>query len=163
MTKLILADSLFSILLCAAGLFFAAHAPIEDRRAATICAALILVNCIFYNWTWFPYSPHLTLGLKSTAYWSLTDVIVTLVIAEKAIDRWWGLALFLLFCLQISCHVSRSFGVTAFYPYSLALDALGYLQILVFVMIGGKGVRDRLFNIGNHGRNGLDKSKAAQG
>lgn len=155
-------DTIFSIMLCAAGYVFAAHSCLSERDAAKQCAAAILLGCIAYNWAWYSYSPHMLMGIRSTSYWSVVDANVAIYVIERGLRHWWGLPLYMLLVLQICLHVTRAFDFIAFYPYSVIIDTIGYLQILLFLYLGGPGVRDRFLNSRSDGRNGMGSHKAAQ-
>jgi hypothetical protein len=149
-------------MLWVAGYVFATHAPITERRIVKRCSMAGLLGCIAYNAAWYPPYPQLILGVPSTTYFSFISVIVGGYCAEKAIDREWGLPLFTLFILDICCHIARAFNEIEFYPYSIMVDLVGYAQILIFIALGGKGVRDRLFNTSSLLRNGLGSGKTAR-
>jgi hypothetical protein len=158
---MVLYDSLFSVMMWVAGLVFATHALPSERKEATHCALACLVGCIAYNLAWSPIAPHIIVGIKSTVYFSYISVITAAYCLERSLGKWWDVPLFLLFILDICCHITRAFGEVAFYPYSVAVDAIGYLQIAIFVSIGGDNVRDRFFSFTSNVWNGFSSCKAA--
>lgn len=148
-------------MLWVAGYVFATHAPIHERGIAKRCALACLLGCIAYNWAWFPPYPHVLIGVRSTTYFAAISVVVGAYCSEKSVERWWGLPLFVLFIFDVCCHIIRAFKLLDFYTYSLLIDGIGYLQILIFISLGAKGVRNRIASAFDNVRNGMGSSKAA--
>ena len=148
-------------MLCAAGVFFAAHSLPAERKAAVACALALLAACVAYNAAWWP-SPHTWLGIRYTTYFSFVSVLAASYSFERSINYWWGLPLLTLYSLDICCHIARTFNEIDYYPYSVAVDFIGYLQIAIFVSIGGDGVRNRLANIVSRLRNGFSTHQTAR-
>ncbi len=143
-------DIVFSITLCAAGVFFAAHTLPSERKPAVQCSVALLMACIAYNLAWTPIAPHMLLGIRSTYYFSIISVLAASYSFERSLYYEWGLMLFILYSLDICCHIVRAFNEIGFYPYSIFVDSIGYLQIAIFATIGGKGVRNRVANYINN-------------
>lgn len=155
-----LLDTIFSISLCAAGVVFAAHSLPSERKAAMQCSFAILVGCLAYNAAWFPPYPQLMLGVRSTAYFSIVSALVAIYCLEKSLGKWWDLPLLYLFILDLCCHIARAFNGVEYYHYSVAVDVIGYLQIFIFVCIGGNGVRNRFNRVRGNIRNVFNSHKA---
>lgn len=145
----------------AAAVIFAAHASPIERKVALRCSISCLLGCIAYNAAWFPPYPQIMLGVRSTFYFASISVVVGGYCFEKSLGRFWGFPLFLLFILDICCHISRSFDAVRFAAYSYTVDAIGYLQIAIFLYIGGNGVRNRIANFACNVSNGLGENKTA--
>ena len=126
--------------LCLAAVVFAMHAP-RDQRYAAIPVALALVA----NWL-ICQIPYMGPGFAETHYldiWSAADLVFGLYAIKQGFRHWWGWA-FLGFAITQQClHLARSvLGATY---YLDALDGLLRAQIAVFILMGGKGVADRLY------------------
>jgi len=156
-------DIVFSITLCAAGVFFAAHTIASERKPAVECAVALFLACIAYNLAWTPLAPHMLLGIRSTYYFSLISVLAASYSFERSLYYWWGLPLLCLYSLDICCHIIRSETGIDFYPVSLMVDSIAYMQIAIFVYIGGRGVRNRVANITDNIRHGARSHKTTQG
>lgn len=157
-----LIETTISVMSWAAGVVFAAHSLPVERDAAMRCATACLIGCIAYNWAWYPPYPQLLVGIRSTTYFCFISVLIGCFCFEKSITHWWGLPLFSLFILDICCHIVRAFGAADFYPSAIAVNGLGYLQILIFVCIGGNGVRDRLTDFADSIWYGFGSHQSAQ-
>lgn len=155
--------STISVMLWVAGLVFAAHSASDDRQAAVPCATACLLGCIAYNWAWFPPYPQILLGIEPSLYFCYISVLIGSFCFERAIDRWWGLPLLYLFILDICCHILSAFGALDFSTIAVAINVIGCLQILIFVYIGGGGVRNRLFDTLSYVRHGANSHSTAQG
>lgn len=140
------------------GVFFAAHFPLAERRNAIAVALVWAVVWLLYIGTWQPWSPHHFLHIRYSGYWSLLDLILGAIVAEKVLQHFWGLFLFNLSIAQILCHIAFSFNIWDFYIYSITLDYFFYTQAMVFFIYGAGGVGNRIIIFANSVRNALGKN-----
>ena len=134
--------------LCLTAIVFAMHAPIGQRRVAS-AAALALV----FNWL-VCRLPYTGPGFAETHYlelWTAADLIFGLAAIALGFRHWWGWAQLGFAIAQQICHLTNVvLGASA---YLDALDGLLRAQIAVFILIGGKGVADRLYRAVDRCRN----------
>lgn len=149
------ADIALATVLCAAGLVFAAHFPLCERRAGLIAASAIACDNAFYLLAWSPIAPHKLIHCKATALWSISALLAGGIIAEVSVRYWWGRLLAITYIVTIWTYVLEARGV-AFGPVSMLTDYTNYLQIAVLAAVGGRGVRDKFISRFDRNRNGLD-------
>jgi hypothetical protein len=126
--------------LCIAAVIFAMHAPADQRRAASVVAWALLG-------TWFVCGlPYQGPGFAQSHYidiWTVADTAFGLFAIWQGHRHWWGWALLGSTMAQVTLHGFNS--VISAAHYLDALDGLLRAQIAVFILIGGKGVADRLY------------------
>ena len=134
--------------LCVLAVVFAAHVT-TARRVALPLAVLLFVGWLEYVLAWTPFKPaNLFHGLlDSKDLWSIMDGIFGALAITTAYRYWWGWALLLTSLCQEVFHAAYWLRVYDFEAYSSFLDITLLAQIGVFVLIGGRGVRDH-FNRG---------------
>lgn len=148
-------DIVLAIFLCAAGLVFAAHFPLCQRRAGLICAASIAADNICYLLAWSPIAPHMIMHCQATVIWSATALLAGGIIAEASAQYWWGRALIATYVMTILTYVLEQRGL-AFRPVSMLTDYTHYLQIVIFAVVGGGGVRNKFADRYGHGCDHMD-------
>lgn len=144
--------------LCVLAVVFAAHVS-SARRVALPLAALLFAGWLEYVLAWTPFKPaSLFRGLlDSKDLWSIVDGIFGALAITTAYRYWWGWALLLTSLCQEVLHAAYWLRVYDFEAYSGFLDITLLAQIGVFVLIGGRGVRDHLHRgiarlVGGRGR-----------
>ena len=140
-------------LLCAAAVLFAAHTG-KARRVALPLAVLLFAGWLQYILAWTPYKPANIFGglLNSKDLWSIMDGILGALAITTAYRFWWGWALLLTSWCQEVLHVAYWLRAYDFGAYSGFLDLTFLAQIALFLVIGGRGVRDHINrSIGNLG------------
>ena len=137
--------ALFNGALCVLAVVFAAHTS-SARRVALPLAALLFVGWFEYILAWTPFKPaNLFHGLlNSKDLWSIMDGIFGALAITTAYRYWWGWVLLLTSLCQEVFHAAYWLRVYDFEVYSSFLDIALLAQIGVFVLIGGRGVRDHL-------------------
>jgi hypothetical protein len=143
-------DIVLAIFLCAAGLVFAAHFPLCQRRAGLICAASIAADNVCYLLAWSPIAPHMMMHCEATVIWSATALLAGGIIAEASAQHWWGRALIATYVVTILTYVLEQRGLS-FSHVSMLTDYAHYMQIVILAVVGGGGVRNRV--AGRFGRN----------
>lgn len=134
--------------LCAAAVLFAAASPRSHRRVAVILGAMLLLNWVLFILSYTPYGPvvlfhALGIGIKPTELWAIIDGICGVAALGLAWDRWWGWALWLSAIGQETIHFARYLGIDPI-AYTGWLDNLLRVQLAIFFLMGGPGVRDFL-------------------
>lgn len=133
--------------LCVGALAFATHAPKGDRLAASILASGLLANWLFGAWTYANLSPQAAfrdwgVPVRATDLWALADLALGALAVRVGWHRWWGWAVFFLCMAQLCMHPARPLiGDTL---YTFWLDKILLAQVAVFILIGGRGVANRL-------------------
>jgi len=142
--------------LCLAAILFATHAPKGQCRVASAAALALLGNWLVCR---LPYTGP---GFAQTHYlelWTVADLGFGLTAIALGFRHWWGWALLSFAIAQQLCHLTHmALGAGA---YLDALDGLLRAQIAVFILIGGKGVADRLYRAVDRGWHVLRASDPA--
>lgn len=120
---------------------------LEVRRSA----AIVFVVWVLYWWAWAEYSPARLLWMASGAevdpvvFWTIADLIAAVIFGSWFYNegRPRDAILCGLFTMQTMLHVAKAMG-SSFLAYTLALDALWFVQIGVIVTNGSGGIYDRL-------------------
>jgi len=146
--------------LCVTAIMFAALAS-SGRREALPLAALLFADWLLYVLSWTPYKPaNLFPGLlNSKDLWSIMDGIFGACAIVTAYRYWWGWALLLSVMCQEVLHAAYWLRVYDFETYSGFLDITFLAQVALFLVLGGRGVRDYL----NRCIDRLGVSRRAQG
>lgn len=124
-----------------AAMAFAAHAPKEERAAALCLSALLLGNWLLCGWTYAEHPPQRWVGITAVDLWSIADALLGAA-AVALTCRWWGWAIWSLTVMQIALHLFR--GAMPDAAYTGWLDVLLQAQIACFLVLGGRGVSDRI-------------------
>ena len=138
--------------LCVTAVVFAVHAPKGDRLAATTLACGLLGNWLFVAWTYAGASPQAWLRAQGLPFhapdlWAIADLCLGVLAVRVGLHRWWGWAVFSLCMLHLCMHPARPLLGDALYTFWL--DKVLLAQIAVFILIGGRGIADRLsFRLG---------------
>lgn len=136
--------------LCFGAAVFAAHAPLGQRLSAIGLSLVLLANWFFVEWTYTAHPPQAWLraqGVPSSAVdlWTVADMVLAFAALFFARLRWWGWAIYILCMMQIGAHSFRSNMTDE--NYTFWLDKMLLAQVAVFLLLGGKGVSDRLSNV----------------
>ena len=143
-------DIALAIILCAAGLVFAAHFPLSQRRSGLLCAASIAADNVVYLLAWTPVAPHLWMNCQATVIWSASALFAGGIIAEQSAAYWWGRALIATYIITILTYVLEAWGM-AFALLSMLTDYAHYVQIVILATVGGRGLRNRIIDyLGRH-------------
>lgn len=143
-------DILISGTLCLLAIWLAEYHSSDAVKSASA----IFLGFLFYCCAWAPegWSPRDIIfdltgeKLKSQYLWMLCDYTVGMYIASLAIDRWWGTALFVSLMIQVCFHIAKIYGYMTFETAASYVDAIFYLQLLVFFLLGGKKPWSDLFH-----------------
>lgn len=129
-------------ILCLIAIWLAVHHSSDAGKSASA----IFLGFLFYICAWAPegWSPRdiiFTLTgekLKSQYLWMLCDYTVGMYIASLAIDRWWGLTLFISFMIQVCFHIAKIYDRMIFETAAFYVDKIFHVQLLIFFILGGK-------------------------
>jgi hypothetical protein len=141
------AEAIVYLALCVGAVTFATHAPKGERLAASILAAGLLANWLFVAWTYATSSPQAAirswgLPIHATDLWAIADLALGALAVRVGWHRWWGWAVFSLSMGHLCMHPARSLiGDTL---YTFWLDKILLAQVAVFILIGGRGIANRL-------------------
>lgn len=143
----------FNGFLCAAAVFAAAHVPV-GRRAAIILAAALFANWLLYVLAWTPFKPAALFDglLSSKDLWAIMDGLCGMLAVAIAHRYWWGWAMWSAAVMQEFAHGAYLFGLVEFggrgfldlSTYSGALNTIFLAQVALFLLIGGRGIGDRI-------------------
>lgn len=130
--------------LCATAILFAAFS--SGRREALPLAALLFADWLLYVLSWTAFKPaNLFHGLlNSKDLWAIMDGILGACAVVTAYRYWWGWALLLSVMCQEVLHAAYWLRVYDFETYSGFLDITFLAQVALFLVLGGRGVRDYL-------------------
>lgn len=133
--------------LCLAAILFAAHAPADQRRAASVVALGLLANWMVCGWA---YTAPAIVQRHAVDLWTIADLTFGLFALWHGYRHWWGWALWGSTIIQQCLHVTHAaLGAT---HYLDALDGLLRAQIAVFLLLGGKGIADLIYRAVDRGR-----------
>jgi hypothetical protein len=142
--------------LCLTAIVFAMHAPAGQRRGASATALALVCNWLICRLSYT--GP----GFTETHYlelWTAADLVFGLTAIALGFRHWWGWAFLGFAIAQQLCHLTHTaLGASV---YLDALDGLLRAQIAVFILIGGKGVADRLYRAVDRGWHVLRASDSA--
>lgn len=135
----VVADAALYLVLCGAAIWFAAHSPIDQRRDAVTVAGALLANWLFCAWT---YVAPASVQELAPDLWAVADMAVGALAVMLAWRHWWGWAIYGLVMAQECFHAAR--GVVGVDAYLTALDRLLLAMIACFIVLGGRGVAQRV-------------------
>jgi hypothetical protein len=140
-------EALIYLGLCMGTVVFAAHAPKGERLAASILAGGLLANWLFVAWTYAPMSPQAAirswgLPIHATDLWAVADLALGALAVRVGWHRWWGWAVFSLCMAHLCMHPARPLIGDELYTFWL--DKILLAQVAVFILIGGRGIANRL-------------------
>lgn len=144
-------EALIYLGLCAGAIVFACHASKDQRLASVTLAIGLLTNWLLVEWTYAgAASPQATLrgwGMPASAVdlWAIFDLSLGVLAIVTGRTRWWGWAIYGLCLAQVMTHVLRVHFTDA--TYTFWLDKMLLAQVAVFVLLGGRGVSDRMFSL----------------
>ena len=126
--------------LCLAAIVFALHAPAGQRRTASTVAVALVANWAVCG---LAYSGPSLVQRHYIDLWTVADLLFGLFALKHGYRHWWGWALWASTIAQQCLHITHT-AIGAAY-YLDALDGLLRAQIAIFILLGGKGVADRLY------------------
>lgn len=140
-------EALIYLGLCMGAVVFAVHAPRGERLAASILAGGLLANWLFVAWTYAALSPQAAirgwgLPIHATDLWAMADLALGALAVRVGWHRWWGWAVFSLSMGHLCMHPARPLLGDALYTFWL--DKILLAQVAVFILIGGRGIANRL-------------------
>lgn len=152
--------AVFTAVLCAVCM------PRGQRGPATGLVALFALNWLHYVLSWSDMPPvsvlwGMGLMVRSDDVWCLLDALTAVgaVICAVMTCTLWPWLIYVIALVQIICHVLFwDMAQTTETLYYNSLDWLFWGQIAVFLLAGGKGVKDRVTRIGRSFR--LDRTGA---
>lgn len=147
-----LGDWLPNAALLALALIFAWHAPRDQRHQAVLCWGAVAIDWLVYVMSWSPWALHFALkaigiNIPSEEIWPIVDAVAAIAVITMAYERPWAWMLWACLIVQICKSAAHQVFGGAFDPYTRFLDLLFWAQIACFLMIGGRGVWNRVVDI----------------
>lgn len=138
--------------LLATALVFAWHAPLDQRRQAVLCWGIIALDWLNYVLSWTPFALHFALkaigiNILSEEIWPIVDAVAAIAVVAVAYDKLWAWMLWVCLVIQVTKSAAHQVFGGAFDPYTRFLDLFFWAQIACFLMIGGRGVRNRIADL----------------
>lgn len=129
--------------------FFAAHAPSHERGQAFVCFGIVAIDWLNYVLSWTPFALHFALKamgvwILSENIWPIADAVAAAAVICCAYEYRWAWALWGCLTVQVCLHIGHQLSEGPFDPFTRLLDLFFWGQIACFVMIGGRGVRNRV-------------------
>lgn len=143
--------ALFHGAMCLCATFFAAHVRV-NRGGATALAGMMTLGWFVYVLAWTSFNPGdafqaAGVPITNKDLWSIMDALFAAVALMLAWSVWWGWALWASALVATFAHLLFKAGAYDFEAYSRVLDNNLRAQIALFLLIGGRGVSDRLLSI----------------
>lgn len=135
-----------------AALVFGWHAPRDQRRLAVLCWGIVTLDWLNYVSSWTPFALHFALkaigiNIPSPEIWPIVDAIAAITIVAMAYDKLWAWVLWACLVIQVAKSAAHQVFGGAFDPYTRFLDLFFWAQIACFLMIGGRGVGNRIADL----------------